>query len=48
MKTDGEDTADVYCYKVIDHDTVHYVYATTQPDGACKEDYEFTERRISQ
>lgn len=46
IKTYGVETPDVYSYRIVDPDTVHYVYETTNPDGACKEDYDFTERRI--
>ncbi|MGP0148060.1 lipocalin family protein [Pseudomonas oryzihabitans] len=46
VKTNGVEEPDVYTYQVVDPDTIHYVYATPYPDGACKEDYDFTERRI--
>jgi hypothetical protein len=44
--TDGVRLPDVYTYKLIDADTVHYVNVASDPSGDCQEDYEFTERRI--
>lgn len=46
LRTDGMRLPDVYTYKLIDADTVHYVNVASDPSGDCQEDYEFTERRI--
>lgn len=46
LRTDGVRLPDVYTYKLIDADTVHYVNVASDPSGDCQEDYEFTERRV--
>ena len=46
MKTAGVPAPDVYTYKLIDADTVHYVNVASDPSGDCQEEYAFTERRI--
>jgi hypothetical protein len=46
LRTDGVRLPDVYTYKLIDADTVHYVNVASDPSGDCQEDYDFTERRI--
>ncbi len=45
LRTDGVPLPDIYTYKLIDADTVHYVNTQADPSGDCQEDYEFTERR---
>lgn len=37
---------DIYTYKLIDADTVHYTNVAADPSGDCHEEYDFTERRI--
>jgi len=46
LRTDGVRLPDIYTYKLIDADTVHYVNTASDPSGDCQADYEFTERRI--
>lgn len=46
LRTDGVRTPDVYTYKMVDPDTVHYVSVSAGPTGDCQEDYAFTEHRI--
>ncbi|WP_191487755.1 hypothetical protein [Pseudomonas sp. FEN] len=46
LRTNGVRLPDIYTYKLIDADTVHYVNVASDPSGDCQEDYEFTERRI--
>lgn len=46
LRTDGVRTPDVYTYKLVDPDTVHYVSVSAGPSGDCQEDYAFTEHRI--
>ncbi|NWA28582.1 hypothetical protein HX866_27205 [Pseudomonas gingeri] len=46
LRTDGVPLPDVYTYKVIDADTVHFVNVASDPSGDCQEDYEFTEHRL--
>ena len=46
LKTDGVRLPDIYTYKFIDADTVHYTNIKSDPSGDCQEDYAFTERRI--
>lgn len=45
MKTVGVSSPDVYSYKFLDADTVHYTSVESDPSGDCQEDYAFTERR---
>lgn len=46
LRTDGVRTPDVYTYKLVDPDTVHYVSVAADPSSDCQGDYEFTEHRI--
>ena len=46
LRTDGVRSPDVYTYKLVDPDTVHYVSVSAGPTGDCQEDYAFTEHRI--
>lgn len=46
LRTDGVRTPDLYTYKLVDPDTVHYVSVSASPSGDCQEDYAFTEHRI--
>lgn len=46
MKTVGVSSPDVYSYKFLDADTVHYTSVESDPSGDCQEDYSFTEHRI--
>lgn len=46
LRTDGVRTPDVYTYKWVDPDTVHYVSVVADPGSDCQDDYEFTEHRI--
>lgn len=46
LRTAGVPLPDIYTYKLIDADTVHYVNVAKDPSGDCQEDYEFTEHRI--
>ncbi|ONH54324.1 hypothetical protein SAMN04490182_5795 [Pseudomonas cedrina] len=46
LRTDGVRMPDVYTYKLLDADTVHYVSVASDPTSDCQGDYEFTERRI--
>jgi hypothetical protein len=46
LKTDGVRTPEVYEYKVIDAQTIHYINTVKNSSADCQEDYEFTEHRI--
>ncbi len=46
LRTDGVPTPDVYTYKLVDPDTVHYVSVAADPSSDCQADYEFTEHRV--
>lgn len=46
MKTDGVRTPEIYEYKILDGNTIHYVNTVTDPTADCQEDYAFTEHRI--
>ena len=46
LRTDGVRTPDLYTYKLVDPNTVHYVSVSAGPTGDCQEDYAFTEHRI--
>lgn len=46
LRTDGVASPDVYTYKLVDPDTVHYVSVAADPTSDCQGDYEFTEYRI--
>ncbi|MFJ2711183.1 hypothetical protein ACIOZM_09845 [Pseudomonas sp. NPDC087346] len=46
LRSDGVRFPDIYTYKVIDADTVHYTNVAADPSGDCHEEYDFTERRI--
>ncbi|NMZ94870.1 hypothetical protein HBR95_25370 [Pseudomonas panacis] len=48
LRTDGVRSPDVYAYKLVDPDTVHYVSVAAAPTSDCQGDYEFTERRVHQ
>ena len=48
LRTDGVRSPDVYTYKLVDPDTVHYVSVAADPTSDCQGDYEFTERRVHQ
>ncbi|MFJ2711191.1 hypothetical protein ACIOZM_09900 [Pseudomonas sp. NPDC087346] len=46
LRTDGVRLPDIYTYKLIDANTVHYTNVAADPSGDCPEEYDFTERRI--
>ena len=48
LRTDGVRSPDVYTYKLLDADTVHYVSVASDPTSDCQDDYAFTERRVRQ
>lgn len=48
LRTDGVATAEVYEYRFVDDNTVHYVNTVRDPAADCQADYEFTERRAGE
>lgn len=46
LRTNRVRSPDVYTYKLLDADTIHYVSVASDPTSDCQDDYVFTERRV--